>query len=166
MKVLLIDVSINSSYDQVKSFIKSHRNADCFFIFDYEYGIYDSYEELLAELDSYRTDYFTHPCTFRDIVITILAKLRHQSVDVYLYSETIDDCSIYSTSESFENYIDHIDANSKINLYGFNPYEDNDSEFFKERLTNIKNSIFDRFLDKLSFFDLKDNYPDEYEYDK
>lgn len=162
MKVLLIDVSVNASIEQVRNFVKSYTDADYFIIFDYEYGIYHSYEELIAELNSYEDDYFTHPCALRDILTTLLSKLRrlYKPIDVYLCSENIDDCSIYSTSESFINFLNHIEDTTQIKLHGFNSESDSDYAMIKN-YSSISSSFIDKFLSKFAIFNTNDDYSDD-----
>jgi len=118
MKVLLIDISYNSSYEKVTRFLQSHKNAELVYIFDYEYAAYFSSQEVLDELHESQNDYFTHPCAYHDLLIKLLGKLRRtgRQYDVFICSEGIDDCSIYSSLESFENYIYHLQVTSGINV--------------------------------------------------
>ena len=106
MKVLIIDVSYTSNFNQVLHFLHKHDNADFVYLYDFEYALYDSVTEAEAELTDHSDDYFIHPCAHRDIVTKLLGKLR--STGKY--------CNVFLCSEHTDNL--HIPRNLRIRSIG------------------------------------------------
>lgn len=164
MKVLIIDVSYNTNLNKVLSFINKHNDADYIYLYDYEYSLFNSTDEAIEELTTFRNDYFCYPCAHYDIVTKLLGKLRNsnQECNVYLCTDSSDNCSIYSSEDAFDNYVYHISLRSSLSLHGINQLNSIDIDV--DSFTYSRDSLFSGFLDKLLSVLHLNNYEEEVDY--
>lgn len=152
MKVLLIDVSYNSSHNKVIRFLNLHSDAELICIFDYQYGIYSSVDDAIEELRTFADDYFIYPCAYRDLMTKLLSMLRRSDnhYDIYVCSDKIDDCSIYSSGDDYDNYLYHLSSFSNLHVHNLTdsdyifstePCNSSPRKTFKEKITSALNDF-------------------------
>jgi hypothetical protein len=108
MKIIIIDTSRNSSSSKVKAFLSHHSDADRVFSFDHMYREYASVDDLGKELSQQPEDFFSKPCAYYDMLVSILGKVRKSAPDtVLVFSPETDDCSRLSNEEHFDAFILH-----------------------------------------------------------
>lgn len=165
MKAIVVDVSRNSSYQKVMSFLSHHNDAQIIYTFDNLYCKYDSIEELLSDLEDLSDTFFVSACAYYDMTTSILGLLRKEPVDsIIVYSPQIDECSRLSSEWLYDNYIRHfntysgtrLDINFSGMLYNFNPKASPFKTFFNR--FSLKN-----FINMISFHEDNDEYyePDD-----
>lgn len=112
MKIIAVDTSHNSSLQKVKAFLSRHSDADIIYTFDYMYCEYSTISDLYSDLDEFPEEFFTKPCAYYDVVVSILGKGRKLSADsIIIYSPQIDECSRLSSEYLYDCNIEH------FNLY-------------------------------------------------
>ena len=151
MKAIVVDVSRNSSYQKVITFLSHHKDAEIIYTFDYLYNRYDSIEDLLTDLDEQSDSFFVDACAYYDMVTSILGLLRKETVDsIIVYSPQIDECSRLSSEWLYDNYILHfntysgtsLDINFAGMLYNITPKTNPFKTFFNSfSLKNFINMI-------------------------
>ena len=158
MKAIVVDVSRNSSYQKVMTFLSHHNDAEIIYTFDYLYNKYDSIDDLLSDMNDLSDTFFVSACAYYDMTTSILGLLRKEPVDsIVVYSPQIDECSRLSSEWLYDNYILH-----------FNIYSDTKLDIhFEEMLYIFKPKanpfkvLFDRFSLK-NFINMLSYQDDDY----
>lgn len=146
-KLYIIDVSINSSEREVIDFIESICEGPlrAIAVFDNKYCVYTNTDELLDDLENDPDNFFQYPAAYFDCVIGILSHARKMSFDeIMVVSPEVDDCSILSNEDSFDNYIFHYQKN--FGDIFFHDYESFSDFSFSRKKKKSTVSIFSRIL--------------------
>ncbi len=78
------------------------------FTFDAASWEYATAEDLEKELDACPQEFFSKPCAYYDMVMTILGKVRTLCADsIIVYSPQVDECSRLATEFLYNNFIRH-----------------------------------------------------------
>ncbi len=110
MKIIVIDTSHNSSLQKVKAFLNRYSDADIIYTFDYMYCEYASVDDLIADLEELPEEFFTKPCAYYDMVVSILGKVRKlPAISTIIYSPQIDECSRLSSEYLYDCNIRHFE---------------------------------------------------------
>ena len=108
MNIIVIDISHNSSWMKVSSFLSLHKDADIIYTFDFQYYKYYSSKDLRDDINNYSEDFFTKPCAYYDMVTAILSRIWSLDVEsVTVFSPEMDECSRMSNELRFNNLIRH-----------------------------------------------------------
>ncbi len=163
MKIIIIDISHNSSITKVRAFLNHHSDAEKVFTFDAISWEYSTVEDLEEDLDECPDEFFSKPCAYYDLVVAILGKVRKTCADsIIVYSPQIDDCSRLSSEFLFDNFIRHFEMYNP----GILDINYSNLEYIPRLVVKVKNPLKDllsRFsLPRLELFGL-DNDSDDYD---
>ncbi len=110
MKIIVVDTSHNSSLQKVKPFLSRHSDADVIYTFDYMYCEYPTVDDLYSDMDEFPEEFFSKPCAYYDIVVSILGKVRKlPAKSIIIYSPQIDECSRLSSEYLYDCNIEHFE---------------------------------------------------------
>ena len=138
MKILIIDISHNSSMAKVRTFLHFHSDANLIYTFDFLDTEYNSAAELYADLEEYPSEFFKSPCAYYDSVTSILGSITKMVTDsVIIYSPCIDECSRLSSEFLYENYLHYFGKynNSGVLDINFNAID------FRMPLPSVKSPL-------------------------
>ena len=111
MKIIAIDTSHNASLQKAKAFLKHHPDADKIFTFDYLLCEYTTTTDLFSDLEELPEEFFTKPCAYYDMVVSVLGRVRKSYADsIIIYSPQIDECSRLSSEYLYDNNILHFNT--------------------------------------------------------